>query len=133
MHLVGYFHSCITMHGFMNVKHQTSLCTKTHCKVQTGPLVYLAHIVGYVVLLVVSNLADSQSGASALLQTGCTIPVLALTERWTLGFRERSRRETDQSLLFGSKVMKEWRYTSAPPLFPHGVVRDDFYHHSTSF
>jgi len=21
VHLVGYFHSCITMHGFMNVKH----------------------------------------------------------------------------------------------------------------
>ena len=21
MHLVGYFHSCITMHGFMNVEH----------------------------------------------------------------------------------------------------------------
>jgi len=26
VHLVGYFHSCITMHGFMNVKLTTHLC-----------------------------------------------------------------------------------------------------------
>jgi hypothetical protein len=51
-------------------RHQTSLCTKTHCKVQTGSLVFLAHIVGYVVFLVVSNL-DDESGAPALLLTGC--------------------------------------------------------------
>jgi len=26
VHLVGYFHSCITMHGFMNVNNSISLC-----------------------------------------------------------------------------------------------------------
>jgi len=32
VHLVGYFHSCITMHGFMNVKPQDSLCSRQYSK-----------------------------------------------------------------------------------------------------
>jgi hypothetical protein len=33
MHLVGYFHSCITMHGFMNVKgkYYHIICLFVHC------------------------------------------------------------------------------------------------------
>jgi hypothetical protein len=30
MHLVGYFHSCITMYGFMNIKPQDSLCSRKY-------------------------------------------------------------------------------------------------------
>jgi hypothetical protein len=30
MHLVGYFHSCITMHGFMNIQLTVTCSSKTH-------------------------------------------------------------------------------------------------------
>jgi hypothetical protein len=30
VHLVGYLHSCITMHGFMNIKLTVKCSSKTH-------------------------------------------------------------------------------------------------------
>jgi hypothetical protein len=43
VHLVGYFHSCITMHGFMNVNQITQnlnyvlFIHKAHCDVNEHP------------------------------------------------------------------------------------------------
>jgi hypothetical protein len=56
VHIVGYFHSCITMHGFMNIKLIDLVvlllpgksvilenCNKTLVSNQCNPLYYLAH------------------------------------------------------------------------------------------
>ena len=40
VHLVGYFHSCITMHGFMNVKFRRAIGRERNTTEDTVRIVY---------------------------------------------------------------------------------------------
>ena len=48
MHLVGYFHSCITMHGLMNVKYYKDLDTRLFNPLnpELNPICYLLALLG---------------------------------------------------------------------------------------